>query len=204
MTTRARGEEDIFLVFVEGREGREDAYAAWFAGSHMADMRALPGVSSARAFSLSATGGPAPAGLCAIYEFAEGPAVLETIGRLKGTDALPHSEDQGRMVWRLFETLAHWPGLALPDEGAVAIVLIETPREATDTAPLLGLGAALAAEGAAYVRALRLSPAQPARGSEYGAALLVALDVAASGALPQALDRCFPGTAWRLLHAVPM
>lgn len=201
MTTKARGEEDIFLVFVEGREGRREPYAAWFAGRHMADMRALPGVASAHAYRLSAPEGAVPGELCAIYEFAAGPAVLATIGEVKGTDALPHSQDQGRMVWRLFETVARWPQDALPHDKAVAIVLIETPRDGLNTAPLLAAGEALAASGARYVRALRLSPAQPSRGSEYGAALLLVLDGAASPGTE--LDRHLPGTAWRLLHATP-
>jgi hypothetical protein len=204
MAMKARGQEDVFLVFVEGREGRRAPYAAWFAGGHMADMRALPGVASAHAFRLSAADGPAPAELCAIYEFAAGPAVLDTIGRVKGTGALPHSEDQGRMVWRLFETLGRWPDGALPEGAPLAIVLIEAPRDTEDLTPLLTAGASLAAQGAAYVRTLRLSPAQPARGSEYGAALLVAGGAASQGALGAALERCLPGTVWRLLRAEPL
>ena len=43
---------DVFLVFVEGHEGRQDEYARWFAGTHMADMLRLPGVISASAFGL--------------------------------------------------------------------------------------------------------------------------------------------------------
>jgi hypothetical protein len=197
------GREDVFVVFVEGKPGREGAYRSWFAGPHMADMRALPGVASAHACCLEAPEGQPPAELCALYEFAAGATVLETIGRAKGTPALPHSEDQGRMVWRLFETVEAWPVAALPN-GPVVLALLETPH---GSAPPLDAGAALAAEGAAYVRALDLSPAQPSRGSEYGSALLVHWQAAMPDpvqATAERLDRCLPGLARTLLLATPI
>jgi hypothetical protein len=197
------GREDVFVVFVEGKPGREGAYRSWFAGSHMADMRALPGVASAHAYRLEAPEGAPPAELCAIYEFAVGAAVLETIGRAKGTDVLPHSQDQGRMVWRLFETVQAWPAGALPN-GPVVLALLETPR---GSAPPLDAGAALAAEGAAYVRALDLSPAQPSRGSEYASAFLVHWQAATPDpvqATAERLDRSLPGLSRTLLLATPI
>jgi hypothetical protein len=194
------GDEDVFLVFVEGKPGREAAYAAWFAGDHMADMRALPGVNSAHAFQ---TMGTAPAALCAIYEFADGPGVLETIGRSKGTAALPHSEDQGRMTWRLFETAARQPEGPLPPGGEAVVALLETSREASDE--LSALDGVILAGGADYARALRLSPVQPARGSEYGAGLIVVwpegtVDPAAATA--GLLDNHFPGVARLVVRLV--
>jgi hypothetical protein len=195
------GREDVFVVFVEGKPGREAAYRSWFSGSHMADMRALPGVASAHAYRLEAPEGRPPAELCALYEFAAGPAVLDTIGRAKGGPALPHSEDQGRMVWRLFETLQAWPAEALPD-GPVVLALLETPRSAS----LLQVGEALRAAGAAHVRALGLSPAQPARGSEFKSALLVAWKPATTApvaATAKQLDSLLPGATRTLLLARP-
>lgn len=165
--THSGGMEDVFLVLVEGRPGREAAYAEWFAGEHMADMRALPGVGSAHAFRKAE---PAPTQLCALYEFGDGPTVLETIGRSKGTPALPHSEDQGRMTWRLFETVLRRPATPLPEDGEVVVDLVEGPRETAKA--LAPVAEAVLAAGATYARVLRLHPAQPARGSEYGAALI--------------------------------
>jgi len=202
-----RGAEDVFLVFVQGKPGREGAYAAWFEGGHMADMRALPGVNSAHAFRLAQTSGPPPAELCAIYEFADGPAVLDLIGRSKGTDALPHSEDQGRMVWRLFETRQAWPDVAMPTGRDMVIALIGSPRGETDQALLLEAGAALAAAGARYVRALSLSPVQPTRGSEFGLALIVSADLGTAATIDAVADQlagCFAGMPTEILVAAPM
>jgi hypothetical protein len=204
MTGRAIGEEDLFLVFVEGEPGREAAYRAWFAGRHMADMRALPGVSSAHAYAFAEGGDPAPAELCAIYEFGDGPAVLETIGRTKGTDALPQSDDQGRMVWRLFQTVESRPAGALPVGREVILALIGASRDAPDEPALRRACAAMIEEGATYARGLRLSPAQPARGSEYGAGLLVVWDAApAMGRMALALDRAFPQIPRSLFRIKP-
>jgi hypothetical protein len=111
------------------------------------------------------------AALCALYEFADGPGVLETIGRSKGTPALPHSEDQGRMTWRLFETVESRPAAPLPDHGDTVVALLETSRGVSDE--LAALDGFILAGGADYARVLRLSPAQPARGSEYGAGMIV-------------------------------
>jgi hypothetical protein len=203
MTRKPVGEEDLFVVFVEGKPGREAVYRAWFAGSHMANMRALPGVSSAHAYAFVEGGDPPPSELCAIYEFADGPAVLETIGRTKGAAALPQSDDQGRMVWRLFETVDCRPAASLPAERDVIVALIAT----TDEAGLHRTCAALVDQGAAYVRALLLSPVQPTRGSEYGAALVVVWD----GADPDVvscvageMDRCFPEVTRRLFAIKPL
>jgi hypothetical protein len=197
MTGAGGGEEDVFLVFVEGKPGREAAYAEWFVGDHIADMRALPGVSSAHAFR---TAGQAPAGLCALYEFPDGPGVLQTIGRVKGTAALPHSDDQGRMTWRLFETVTRDPETALPADGEVTLALLETARDAADR--LAGLPGDLAAAGAAYARVLRLSPAQPTRGSEYGVAVIAVWPEGAADSAAAALDRRAPGVARLLLRLV--
>jgi hypothetical protein len=203
MTGKPPGSEDVFLVFVEGKPGREAAYATWFAGPHMADMRALAGVRSAHAFRLAGAVGPPPAGLCAIYEFADGPAVLDAIGRSKGTPALPQSDDQGRMTWRLFQTTGAWPPAPLPAEGDVVLALLETPRDAAPP-QLADIAAALQAKGARCVRALSLSPSQPSRGSEYGAGLIAVCD-AAGGDAPQSLDAMLahhlPGVAHAVLRA---
>jgi hypothetical protein len=203
MTRKEPGAEDVFLVFVEGKPGREAAYAAWFAGSHMADMRALPGVRSAHAFRLGGAGGPPPAELCAIYEFADGPGVLDTIARSKGTPALPASEDQGRMTWRLFETVGCWPQALLPADGDVVLALLETPRGAVPP-QLTEIAAAVAAYGARYVRALSLSPAQPSRGAEYGAGLVVVWGAETPDpvqAVRAKLDERLPGVGRSILSA---
>lgn len=56
---------EIFLVFVDGKPGHDEAYADWFCGKHMADMHRLPGVLSAFAgHLLSLDGAPSPAGPC--------------------------------------------------------------------------------------------------------------------------------------------
>jgi hypothetical protein len=203
MTRKPPGSEDVFLVFVEGKPGREAAYAAWFAGPHMADMRALSDVRSAHAFRLADAGGRPPAELCAVYEFADGPGVLDLIGRSKGGPALPQSDDQGRMTWRLFETAGAWPQAPLPADGDLVLALLETPR---GKAPpqLAGIAAALLAEGARHVRALSLSPIQPSRGSEFGAGLIVAWGPAAADpfrTLADQLDERLPAVARTLLLA---
>jgi hypothetical protein len=201
------GGEDLFLVFVEGKPGREAAYRAWFSKSHMADMRVLPGVRSAHAYAFVEGGDPAPSELCAIYEFGDGPAVLETIGRTKGTPALPQSDDQGRMVWRLFETVERRPAAALPGGRDVILVLIGAPRDALDEPALRRACARIIDEGAAYARVLRLSPVQPARGSEYGAALVAVWDGASADAITrttQVLDRDFPQLPRSLFSIEPL
>jgi hypothetical protein len=207
MTGKGIGEEDLFLVFVEGKPGREAAYRAWFSGNHMTDMRALAGVSSAHAYAFADGGDPAPSELCAIYEFGDGPAVLETIGRTKGTAALPQSDDQGRMVWRLFETVESRPRIALPSGRDVVLALIGAARDAPDESALRRACAAMIEQGATYARALRLSPVQPARGSEYGAAVVVAWDGASAGALARLArehEHCFPEVPRRVFLARPL
>ena len=166
---------DIFLVFVEGSEGNEEAYAEWFSGTHMSDMLGLPGVLSAKAYRLaSLDGGEIPAQLCAIYDTVDGPGILDTIAAAKGTDALPASELQGRMTWRVLEGCEAKAFGKEPPAPDVLICMFGGPFIDEIDAHLYqwlcsnpqGIGA---------VRQTRLSPVQPSRGSEYGSVLLVDL-----------------------------
>jgi hypothetical protein len=194
----ARGGEAIFLVLVSGKPGREAAYRRWFTTRHMADMRALPGVNSAHAFDLEPAG-RAPAALCALYEFPDGGGALATIAQSNGTSALPQSDDQGAMTWRLYETAACAPQAALPAGADMVVVLLELARDEAPPAGLTQAANALAAGSGAYVRTLNLSPLQPARGSEYGAALLIGGQTQA--AVGEALDQHLPGVGRALLLA---
>jgi hypothetical protein len=158
---------DVFLVFVDGREGQQDTYAGWFASTHLDDMLHLPGVISAKACQLEGLcGEPAPARLCAIYETDDGPAILHTIASAKGTSALPVSDMQGAMTWRVLE-------------GVRARRFVNPPRTARELICMFGGAWDTAAEqsvwdkvcadpeGILALRQTRLSPAQPSRGSEY-------------------------------------
>jgi hypothetical protein len=207
MARGATGTEEVFVVLVSGKPGREAAYGDWFAGPHMSQMRALPGVRSAHAFEVSRSSGEKLADLCALYEFADGGAALQTIARTKGTPALASSDDQGAMTWRLYETVGSWPRTGLPDGTDLIIALLETPRETVAPARLGDLATALTSLGARHVRALRLSPIQPARGSEFGAALVIGWPRAAHdpvAATKETLDRNFPGLPIVLIDVVPL
>ncbi len=73
----------------------------------MADMRRLPGVNRAFAGHLrSLDDEPSPAQLCGYYETPDCGELLSTIAANKGTAALPASDLQGVMVWRVLETVA--------------------------------------------------------------------------------------------------
>jgi len=77
-------ESDVFLVFVDGKPGHEESYARWFRGEHMADIRALPGVTRAFAGKLAALDGKAPpAQLCGYYETPDCGDLLATIAEAR-------------------------------------------------------------------------------------------------------------------------
>jgi hypothetical protein len=118
--------------------------------------------------------GRTPEKLCGIYEFADSAGVLDTIARSKGTNALPQSDDQGAMVWRLFETVARRPPVTLPAGVGLAVALVQSAHKPADLALLLKAADGTIARGATYARPLRLSPSQPPKGSEYNVGLIVA------------------------------
>jgi hypothetical protein len=205
MTEAGRPANDVFLVFVEGSEGNEAAYASWFASTHMEDMRRLPGVASASAFRLEALDGePAPRQLCAIYESASVVDLLGTIAAAKGTPALPESDVQGPMVWRALEGVRSHRSGAAPGSSGELICMVPGPwGEAEDRA----LSQWLAAHGqdVAALRQTRLSPVQPKRGSEFAVVLFVTpLASADAAALGEALLRAIGKAGARLLLAKPL
>lgn len=179
---------DIFLVFVSGKPGLEADYARWFCGEHMADMARLPGVLSVHAGHLSALDGEAsPAQLCAIYETPDCAELLQTIAASKGTAALPVSDQQGAMVWRVLECEQADGEL---DGAPVLIGLFEAaPGSAEPTADIL-TGLPLKAK-----RLTRIGAAQPARGREYESILLLALQPGADPADVAATLASRAGTA---------
>lgn len=183
--------DDVFLVFVDGKPGHEEAYARWFCGDHMADMRALPGVNRAFAGRLiGLEGEPPPSQLCGYYETPDCGELLSTIAASKGTAALPVSDLQGRMVWRVLETVG-----VHGDHGAdTAVMLIGLlPGEADEAREgrLLAFiqGAELPIAGA---RLTRIGAIQPARGREFGSVLFVSMPEQADPAAVAATiaERC--------------
>lgn len=167
---------DVFLVFVDARPGHEEAYARWFCGEHMADMRALPGVTRVFAGKLTARDGePAPAQLCGYYETPDCGKLLATIAETKGTAALPVSDQQGGMVWRVLETVAvHASGEEPRPPGDLLICLLSgEPDEARQS----GLMASVrdADLPIATARMTRIGARQPARGREWGDVLFLSL-----------------------------
>ena len=195
---------DIFLVFVGGAQGHEEAYAEWFAGTHMSDMAQLSGVVSARAYRLESLDGEAvPAQLCAIYETIDGPEILNTIAAAKGTDALPASDIQGKMIWRVLE------GLEARDYGneghasSELICMFGGPYdEEADSRLLQHL---CEHQGIGTIRQTRLSPAQPARGSEFGSILFVQIESACDPSLLTTdIARIRPTSELRFLLASPL
>lgn len=183
--------DDVFLVFVDGKPGQEEAYARWFCGEHMADMRALPGVSRAFAGRLTGLDGePAPAQLCGYYETPDCGALLGTIAASKGTAALPVSDLQGRMVWRVLETVAVQGNRGADTAGIVICLLPGDADEAMEGRLLAFLqGADLPIAGA---RLTRIGAIQPARGREYGSVLFASLPEEADPAAVAATiaERC--------------
>jgi hypothetical protein len=178
-------ENEVFLVFVDGKPGHETAYARWFGGEHMADMRRLPGVTRAFAGDLSALdGGPSPAQLCGYYETPDCGALLATIAANKDTPALPVSDLQGRMVWRVLETVAaHDEPQPSGDMAGMLICLFPGEPDLADLWAKLPVISA---------RLTRIGAAQPARGREYGSVLFLILN---DGSDPAALaatvaERC--------------
>ena len=158
---------DVFLVFVDGKPGHEENYADWFGGEHMADMRRLPGVARAFAGKLSALDGePPPAQLCGYYETPDCGELLSTIAASRGTPALPASDLQGRMVWRVLETTAlhgEWP--EPQDFVQVLICMFTAAPDEFSIADLPIVGA----------RWTRIGAIQPARGREHAAVLFLML-----------------------------
>jgi hypothetical protein len=199
-----KGREDVFLVFVSGKPGRETDYARWFARRHMSDMRGLTGVRSAHPFYLTGIEKQAPAQLCGIYEFADGPAVLKVIAASKGTEMLPHSENQGPMIWRLLSTVEEGDEVAIPDGTALIIVLLGLPRENINEDSLRAYSAQFREAGATYVRSMRLHSMQPTHGSEYGAALILALEPALLTLTHDLIAKALPGIPWLILVAEPI
>jgi hypothetical protein len=201
MSLVPQGKEDIFLVFVTAKPGREAPYQQWFANTHMSDMRGLSSVRSAQAYTMEPGGtAEAPAQLCAIYEFEDGPLVLGAIAEKKGTPELPHSDDQGVMVWRLFATPDEASGNPIPSGQDALLALLEIPRPDVDTAALQRLAQSIAEQSGLSVRALHLSSIQPKRGSEFGAALVISGKSAAQAAdiVSKTIDSINPGTAYTL------
>ncbi len=171
MTT---AQHELFMVFVGGKPGLEEDYAAWFTGEHMADMKRLPGVDSARAYRLRALDGqPVPAGLCAVYETLSGAQLLQTIAAGKGTDALPASLIQGAMIWRVLETVRRSEAHG---EGAHRVLICMFAGE-WDGAEEERLWEWLGSSGLPILEArqTRISPVQPARGREFGGVLFLSL-----------------------------
>lgn len=166
--------DDVFLVFVDGKPGHEEAYARWFCGEHMADMRALPGVSRVFAGKLTALDGePAPAQLCGYYETPDCGELLGTIAATKGTAALPVSDLQGRMVWRVLETVALVSGEPESPGDMLVCLLPGEPDEARQA----GLMAFIQGAGLPFssARLARIGAQQPARGREWGDVLFLTL-----------------------------
>lgn len=196
---------DIFLVFVEGREGCQQQYADWFAGAHMADMRALPGVGSASAFRLEALDAePVPAQLCAIYETGDGPGLLNTIASTKGTAALPASALQGPMTWRVLRG-ERASGIASASESAAQLICMFGGAWDGDGEARLWHWLGDHAQGLLAMRQTRLSPVQPSRGSEYSGVLFLALAHSADPAhLAQSIAVTRSAPFARFLVAHPM
>ena len=159
-------QSDVFLVCVDGKPGHEEAYAKWFCGAHMADMRKLPGVSRAFGGRLRALdGAPPPAQLCGYYETPDCGELLNTIAANKGTAALPASDLQGVMVWRVLETVGTQ---GEPPSSEADILICLFPGE-PDTASLC------ADLPVAAARLTRIGALQPARGREYSTVLFLGL-----------------------------
>ncbi|MBV1918175.1 MAG: hypothetical protein KUG65_08965 [Sphingomonadaceae bacterium] len=178
---------DIFMVFVEGKAGVEDAYAEWFGGSHMTDMENLPGVGSANAFRMSALdGGTCPTELCALYETDNGGQLLRTIGKSKGTDALPHSELQGQMTWRMLQTLDRSGPGGLADPKASVLICMFAGEWDAEAESRLWAWLGDCDLPIIEARQTQISPVQPSRGREFEGILLLTLpadaDVAAIAA----------------------
>ena len=159
---------DIFLVFVDAKPGHEESYAHWFCGDHMADMRKLPGVTRAFAGSLSALDGEAPpAPLCGYYETPDCGELLNTIAASKGTPLLPASDLQGRMVWRVLETVeSHGERQEAAEFAKILICMFPDEPDLADLCtdlPVIG------------ARWTRIGAIQPAKGREYTAVLFLML-----------------------------
>ena len=166
---------DVFMVFVDGKPGHEEDYARWFLGGHLADMRQLPGVTQAFSGHLTSLDGAAsPAGLCALYDTPDGGSLLKTIAASKGTAALPESDLQGAMVWRVLETVGavstEGVGDAQP-EGPVLICMCSDEIDGSLLPVLLDEHS-----GVKAARHMRISPIQPSRGREYSDFLLLDLE----------------------------
>lgn len=196
---------DIFLVFVEGKQGHHDAYARWFAGAHMADMARLPGVLSASAFRLEALDGQdVPARFCAIYETHDGAHLLQSIAAAKGTDALPVSDLQGAMTWRVLEGRRTCQSAAPRADVAELMCMFAPPWDAAAEDRAWDR-LCDAPDGIARQRQTRLSPVQPARGSDFASVLFVTLDRPDDAAALAATAVAAHGASEvRLLLAVPL
>jgi hypothetical protein len=100
----------LFVVSSNPAEGREQEYNDWYSNRHLADLRALPGVVSARRFILNdtqlAATAPQPFKYLALYEV-ETDDVQDFIGQLisrSGTESMPISTALSRttsaILWK--------------------------------------------------------------------------------------------------------
>lgn len=83
-----------FVVFTDPVEGRDEEFNRWYSDEHLADVVAVPGVTSAARFRLAAPGaGAMPNQYLAIYEFdTDDPkSVFDEIFKRWGTSAMPMS-----------------------------------------------------------------------------------------------------------------
>ena len=99
----------LFVVNTNPAEGREQEYNDWYSNRHLADLRALPGVVSARRFILNDTqlaDVPRPFKYLALYEV-ETDDVQDFVGQLisrSGTESMPISTALSRtasaILWK--------------------------------------------------------------------------------------------------------
>ena len=159
-------QSDVFLVLVDAIAGEEAAYAKWFCGVHMADMRRLAGIDRAFAGRLQALDGmPPPAQLCGYYETPNCSELLDTIAANKGTEALPASDLQGKMVWRVLETAATLGEARRGEDLAkILICMFNAEHDFAGLCDDLPIAAA---------RLTRIGSIQPARGREYESVLFL-------------------------------
>lgn len=164
---------DVFMVFVDAKPGHEEDYARWFLREHLADMRNLPGVTSAFAGHLASLDGePPPAQLCALYETPDGGELLKTIATSKGTPGLPVSDLQGAMVWRMLESVTSTStGDAADMAGPTLICMC---RDEIGESVLGGLQDGC--EPILWARHMRISAIQPARGRDHAGFVLLGLE----------------------------
>ena len=117
--------------------GREKDYADWYAGQHLADVRAVPGVVGGILYGRLNAQSPHPWALCGMYELDRSvDEVLAEIGRRAGGAEMPMTDaiDRDATLFLTATALAPRVEVAKPSGATLLTLVLANPAEGQDAA----------------------------------------------------------------------